>query len=195
MNLKNEDYRPADISFDVATDGSPMPERMGGGFEKHEDVLKFLSDSKLTTINQAITASRHMDFIEKKELREQYNDILENILPRYEKEYTVCLSELNEAKRKEKDASEMVSATISEVKILSKEVKRGVKDIRLDDLYTFRIPYKGRYYFYTWIDKQLKLCRITDIPEHEKTEIWNAMAYNEEFIDNHFSEASVETSA
>lgn len=185
--MKNEDYRPADICFDVASDGSPMPERFGD-FEKHEDVLKFLGDAKLTTINQAITASRHMDFVEKRDLREQYNDILENTLPRLEKEYTVRLSEFNEAKRKLSDANEMVSATITEVKILSMEVKRGVKDIRLDDLYTFRMPYKGRYYFYTWIDKQLKLCKITDIPEHEKTEIWNAMAYNDEFIDNHFAQ-------
>ena len=189
--MRNEDYRPKDIIFDVTADGSLMPEKLGD-FEKHEDVLKFLNESRLTTINQALTVSRHMDAFEKKDLREQYIDILENVLPRLEKEYTILLSELNEAKRREKDSAEMVSAAISEVKILSKEVKRGLKDIRLDDMFTFRLPYKDRYYFYTWINKELKLCKITDIPEHEKTEIWNAMATNEDFIDKKLAGESVQ---
>jgi len=28
----------------------------------------------------------------------------------------------------------------------------------------------------------LKLCKISDIPEHEKTNLWNAMAENEKFF-------------
>lgn len=86
----------------------------------------------------------------------------------------------------------MVNSTITEARALAKEAKRGLVDMKLDDMFTTRIPYRGRYYFFTWIDKQLKLCSIRDIPEHEKTEIWNVMAANEEFIDSNFG-VSVET--
>ena len=189
--MKDENYRPKNITFDVAGDETPMPETFGD-YKKHEDVLKFLGDSNMTTINQALTVSRHMDASEKKDIREQYIDVLENVLPRQEKDHSVKVQTFNEAKRAEKDANEMVNASISEAKILAKDAKRGLKEIKLDDVYTFRIPYKSRYYFYTWIDQELKLCRISEIPEHEKSEIWNAMAANEEFIDSHFGDGEAE---
>jgi hypothetical protein len=107
---------------------------------------------------------------------------------------SVATQAFNEAKLKRDDAAEMVSATISEAKSLAKEVKRGLVDMKLDDLFTSRVPYRGRYYYFTYMDKQLKLCAIKDIPEHEKTEIWNVMAANEEFIDNNFG-ANVEVAA
>jgi hypothetical protein len=180
--MKNEDYRPATITFDVSTDGTPMPEILGN-FPNHQDLLEFLSNYKITAINQALTVSRHMDYKEKVDIRKEYTDILENVLPRIEKEYSIILMELNELKRKEKEAAERVNATITEIKLLSKEVKRGLIDMRLDDIYTFRIPYKGRYYFYTWIYQVAKLCKISDIPEHEKGDLWNAMATNEYYFD------------
>jgi len=84
------------------------------------------------------------------------------------------------------DCQELVNATVTQVKSLAYTVKRGLIDMRLDDLFTSRIPYKGRYYFFTYIDGQLRLCAIRDIPEEEKSEIWNVMAANEEFIDKKF---------
>lgn len=180
-----ETYRPTIIVFDIAEDGSEMPENFGS-FSDFDQVKKFITDSKLTAINQALTVSRYMDAKEKRDIRVQYNDILENVLPRLEKDHSQKSLQLSEAKSAEKDASEMVSAAISETRILAKEVKRGLVSINLDDLYTFRIPYKGRYYFYTWIDGELKLCKISDIPENEKSEIWNSMAVNEEFIENQY---------
>lgn len=192
--MKNEDYRPKSITFDVATDETVMPEFLGE-FKKYEDATKFLTDAKLTTINQSITVSRHMDASEKKEIRETYIDVLENVLPRLEKDHSVKTQALNEAKKSEKDAHGMVNASISEAKILARDAKRGLKSINLEDIHTFRLPYKGRYYFYTWIDGVLKLCKISDIPEHEKTEIWNAQAANEEFIEKTFPDENGEVKA
>jgi hypothetical protein len=182
--MKDENYRPANIDFDVAHDGTNIPESFGE-FETAEDAAKFLGQN-YTTINQALTVARHMDLKEKTDLRREYNDLLENILPGREKDYSAALSAYNQAKTVMEASKEMVNATITEVKGLSKEVKRGLVDMRLDDLYTCRLPYRGRYYFYTYIDKQLKLCAIRDIPEHEKTELWNKMAANEERIDKEF---------
>jgi hypothetical protein len=189
--MRDTNYRPATIEFDVAHDGSNVPQSFGE-FTTAEEAAKFLG-SNFTSINQALTVSRHMDAKEKTEIRREYNDLLENILPSREKELSAATIEFNAAKKKQGECQELVNATVTEVKSLAMEVKRGLVDIKLDDMHTSRIPYRGRYYFFTYMDKQLKLCAIRDIPEHEKGEIWNAMAANEEFIDNHFADVEVAT--
>jgi hypothetical protein len=185
-----EDYRPKVIEFDVSEDTTCMPATLGE-YESAEEAIKFIS-SNLITVNQGITVNRHMDSFEKKEIRQEYNDILENRLPILEKEHSVATSQLNDAKKKEKDAAEMVRASENEAKILAREVKAGIKEINLDELFTFKVPYQCKHYYYTFIDKELKLCRIREIPEHEKSEIWNAMAGNETFIDDHFGDGKAE---
>lgn len=181
---ENETYRPANIDFDVAHDGTNIPETLGE-FETAEDATKFLG-TNFTTINQALTVARHMDIKEKTDMRREYNDLLENILPGRERELSITTSTFNGAKSEMENAKEMVNATVTQVRSLAKECKRGLVDMRLDGLYTCRLPYRGRYYFYTYIDKQLKLCKIQDIPEREKAELWNKMAANEEKIDKMF---------
>lgn len=181
---KEDDYRPAKIQFDVAPDGTFMPETFGT-YESAEEASKFIGGNFVSS-NHSITVNRHMDHVEKKLLREQYENVLENILPVNEKKHVDAANELAEAKRKEKDAIETVNATITEVKYLSQEVKRGLKEMRLDENFTHKIPYKGRFYFYSYIDKEIILVKIQDIPEHEKGEIFNEASANEQFIDDNF---------
>lgn len=190
MNIE-KDYRPAYIEFDVANDNSLLPEMLGE-FENAELAQKYMSVN-LAAINQPMTVNRHMDNFEKKEIRERYHNVLENILPKLEQDHSVKTQELNEAKREEKEALERENAALTEVKILAKEVKRGVKEMRLDDNYTYRVPFKGKYYYYTYMDSVIKLCAIRDIPESEKTEIWNAMAENEKFIKDTFGSGETES--
>jgi len=190
MKTEN-DYRPANIEFDVATDGTLMPENFGT-FESAEEAAKFMGGN-LVLSNQSITVNRHMDHVEKKLLREQYENVLENILPVNEKKYSAAANELVEAKRNEKEAGEMVSATLTEVKSLASEVKRGLKEMKLDENFTFKIPFKGRFYFYTYIDKSVRLVQIRDIMEHEKGELFTSSASNEDFIDTNFGTKDVET--
>ena len=184
--MKDEFYRPAVIEFNVAHDGSNVPETLGE-FNNAEEAMTFLGKN-LISINSGITVARHMDSREKIELRKECADIMENHVPVYEKELSEAENALNDAKKKLKTAEEAYDFTITRAKSLANEVKRGLKDMELDELYTSRVAYKGRYYFFTYIDKQLKLCFIRDIPEHEKAEIWNQMAGNEAFIDSAFGE-------
>jgi len=186
---KETDYRPAHIEFDVATDGSLMPENFGV-FETLEEAAKFMGGN-LVIINQAMTVNRHMDHVEKKLLRDQYNDLLENILPVNERNHSIAMNELAEAKRKEKEAGEMVSATVTEVKMVAAEVKRGLKEMGLDDTATFKVPFKGRFYCYTYIDKVVRLVKIQDIPEHNRGELFTQSASNEAFIDTQFGTGEV----
>jgi hypothetical protein len=182
--MRDPFYRPKDIEFNVATDGTNVPEILGE-FENPEDATKYLG-TNFTSINSAITVNRFMDSREKIDIRQEYTDILENLLPAYEKELSSAEQQLSDAKKKQKSAEEMYNATLSHAKQLAYEVKRGLREMNLDEKYTSRIAYKGRYYFFTYVDLKLKLCLIRDIPEHEKTEIWNQMSGNETFIDMSF---------
>jgi hypothetical protein len=163
----DQEYRPKVIEFVVEEDSTNMPESFGE-FETADEAGKFIQGN-LTAINHGLTVNRHMDAFEKKEIRKEYNDILENRLPVLERDHSLATSELNDAKKKEKNAAEMVRASENEAKILAREVKAGVKGINLDELFTFKIPYRGKHYFYTYMDGELKLCKIRDIPESERT--------------------------
>jgi hypothetical protein len=61
--MRDENYRPANIEFDVAPDDSSVPETFGQ-FDTADEAVRFLANN-LTAINQAITVSRHMDTKEK----------------------------------------------------------------------------------------------------------------------------------
>ncbi len=179
-----EDYRPANIEFNVSKDGTNVPESLGE-FETVEEASKFIH-SHLTSLNRGVTVSRHMDNTEKESRREEYQDVLENLVPVYEKELSAAEQLLTNAKATLKNSQEAYDFVIGRAKNLAAEAKRGLQDFICDEKNTFRIAYKGRFYFFTYIDKQLKLYLIREIAESEKTEIWNQMAENEEFIDKEF---------
>lgn len=181
MNL--EDYRPVNIEFDVAN-SSIVPDNLGQ-YENSQKALEFISKN-IVGINQKVTVNRFMDHVEKIELRKEYSDLLENKLPILERDLMKASSVFEQAKKDLADAKEYVNATTNEAKALAVEVKRGTKEISLDDMFTWRVPFEGRYYFFTFIDNQIKLCKISDIPEHEKMDLYNAMNQNDEFFNANF---------
>jgi hypothetical protein len=176
----NEFYRPVNIEFNVTHDGSKMPVTLGE-FATAEEAQKHMSN--LTCTNQRLPVARLLDNTEKAKMRGQYTALLEDQLPIYEAELSDAENKLAAAKKVQKQAEDALNANTQHAHNLSAAVKRGLKDMELDEKYTYRVAYKGRYYFYTWMDKQLKLCAIRDIPELEKGEIWNQMAGNEEWVD------------
>ena len=179
-----EDYLPDHIEFNVAKDGSNIPESLGE-FPTPEEAWKFIG-SNLTALNRGVTVTRLMDSTEKKATRDECTDIMENQLPVYEKQLSAAELALENAKSILKQSKEAYDFIIGRAKNLAAEAKRGLRDIILDERDTFRVPYKGRYYFFTYVDGQLKLALIREIPESEKGDIWNAMAANDEFIDKNF---------
>lgn len=179
-------YRPTHIEFNVAHDGSNMPENMGK-FETAEEMNKFLGGN-LTMVNQPVTVMRYMDNKEKKDLRDKCQETMEDLVPHFEQKLKEADLGLVEAKKEQKDAEERYNSAIADAKDLAREAKIGLKDMRLDDRFTFRVPYNGNYYFYTWVDKELRLCLIRPIPDTEKQDLYNAMANNEAWVDKNFGD-------
>jgi ElaB/YqjD/DUF883 family membrane-anchored ribosome-binding protein len=181
--MKNETtYRPATIEFAVTIDETPVPENIGG-FETADEALIFMQKNFFST-NQAITVNRFMDNFEKSELRKKYNEILENIMPVIEQLARDAVEEFNDAKKKKEDAIETVNVYTNQAKAIAVEVKRGLVDMQLDELFTWKLPYKGRYYFFTYIDKNIRLVKISDMTESEKTELFSQGKINEEIFEN-----------
>jgi hypothetical protein len=58
--------------------------------------------------------------------------------------------------------------------------------MQLDEQYTYQVAFKGRYYYYSYIDGTLRLVRIRDIEQSEISNLFNACANNEKFIDDNF---------
>lgn len=181
--MKQENnYRPSHIEFDVATDGTPVPETLGEFMEAHE-ALVFMQKTYFST-NQALTVNRHMDNFEKNEMRKDYNDIMENLLPKFEQTMRDAIDAYNHAKAKKEEAINMVQASISEAKAIAQEVRRGLKAMQLDEEFTWKLPYKGRFYFFTYIDKAIRLVAVKDMREDEKAELFRQGKLNEDVFDN-----------
>lgn len=180
MSNLDFNYRPAIIEFDVANSNPMIPETFGV-FENAQKAAEFMAKN-MTAINHKLTAVRFMDNTEKLLLRKDYQALLEDKLPALEREFMKAQGAYELAKKILGDAKEACSATTNEAKAIAVEVKRGLKDITLDDQFTWRVPFAGRYFFYTYIDGQIKLCKVQDIPEFERQDLFNAMNTNEEFF-------------
>ena len=181
----NDLYRPAVIEFPVVHDGTNVPETLGK-FETAEEMSKFLG-ANLIVVNTSLIVNRFLDNKEKRDLRDLCMTLLEDDVPVYARRLNEADTLLANAKKALKDAQERYDAEIAKVRDLSAEAKKGLREMNLDEKYTFRVPYKGSYYFFTWLDQVLKLCLIRVIPEHERQDLYNASAGNEEWIDQNFT--------
>ena len=180
MLLENEDYRPVNIEFEVAS--NQIPENLGQ-FENEKELKDFVNEN-LVAINEKITAIRFIDATEKHELRTECLDLLENKLPFQKKDLQKAEIQLKQAKDLVSELKQAVEATSSEAENLAVQVKIGTKEMNLDDKFTWRVPYEDKFYYFTFLDKQLKLAKIKDIPEHEKRDIFNDQTKNSIFFDS-----------
>jgi hypothetical protein len=185
MSQTVETYRPKKVEFAFAIpDGCLLPESMGT-FKTAEEAAKYIGGSFVAP-NQAITVNRFMDNFEKTEIRKDYQMVLEDKVPIFERELSRSANELMEAKEKHKKATEKLDAAINEARELAQKVKSGTIEMKLDDMFTYKLPYNGRYYFYTYIDGELRLCAIREIPESEKSELLNVMNQNAQMVEDNF---------
>jgi len=179
-----KDYRPDFIEFNYREHNTIMPDSFGE-FESLEHASKFVGGN-VVAVNMKMETSRKMDAFEKSEMRKRYNNILENMIPEENTAVAEAEAKLKEAKENLKRCQENLNASHNQVESLAKQVKRGLIDIDLDNISTFRIPYNGKFYFYTFIDGELRLCHHRDIGETEARDLYTAMNDNSKFLEEVF---------
>ena len=176
---KIENYRPDTIDFTVEGNNN-VPESLGEF--KTDDAARIFMAENLLALQSKLTTERFMDQTELEALRDQYADQLENVLPELRADLMKKTNEMERAKTIEKEAKEMVNASRNMIEQLANEVNERVTEIELDPATTWEVVYDNRRYYYTYMDKQIKLAAVRDIPSYEMDDLISSSERNGDFF-------------
>lgn len=179
MKVIKKDYVPEDIIF-LLPENSELPEILG----EVEDLDKCQKLIGSTFVAESLKhkATRYMDMYEKECVRQEYQNELETIQPELDKRLYAAREKFEEAKSELKAIEEQLNAPNIKVHDLAKEVRIGTKELQLDPISTWRIALNDRYYYLTYMQGRLMVADIQNIPDNEKSEIFNSQARNEEAL-------------
>ena len=179
-NMKIVEEKPFDYNFSVENNDEGVPEILGT-FETLDEVREYLATNAVFE-NVDTSAVRFYSDEEIKDFKEKVLDIVENE-PQADDDRTDAEANLQQAKKDKEVAWENYNALICEMKDLAREIRVGTTSIKLPSLRTFRIPYKGKFYTYVWLDNEkVVLVDIYYIPENQKQDLFNANEKNEDFF-------------
>ena len=114
-------------------------------------------------------AIRKLDDFEKQNIREEYCQLEENVVPERLENLQQTLEKIKIMK---KQAEDMYQSALMEIAKYAAEVKRGKREMRLKSTETFVIALGGYYLVYTWNEntKKMVLAKGYEIPD--RGEIW-----------------------
>lgn len=191
-DLKN--YVPENIQFvleDGVKDMFPMEldflslneENLCGEkpLKNKADILKFVGKHFTATFPDNELVTRFLDEFEKKNIREEYCTLEENVVPARKLEEA-----LEKAKKMKKDAEEAYASVLMEVAKYAAEVRQGTVDMRLKSKNVFCIALAGYYLVYNWDTNTEKflLAKAYAIPD--RSEIWANEVKNRESMKSVF---------
>lgn len=132
--------------------------------ETKRDVMKFIGRTFTATFPETEYVTRVMDDFEKRAIREEYCQLVENQLPERKRQLEEALEE---AKRMKKEAEERYASALQEVATMAAEVKLGTVEQRLKGTETFTMALAGYYLTYTWSEsrKAFVLAKGYEIPD------------------------------
>ena len=141
------------------------------------DILKFVGKHFTATFPDNELVTRFLDEFEKKNIREEYCTLEENVVPARKLELEEALEK---AKKMKKDAEEAYASVLMEVAKYAAEVRRGTVDMRLKSKNVFCIALAGYYLVYNWDANTEKflLAKAYAIPD--RSEIWANEVKNRE---------------
>lgn len=169
-------------NFSVSGNDDNLPEKLGT-FQTIDDFQEFFA---LNTVSehQQVMATRHYTDEEIHNFREEILGVVENELPEAKTILGDKEFELSVAKKQKEIALESVGALRTKIDDLAAEIKEGKTQIEVASNRTYRVPYKGRYYYYVFQDDgDCVLAKVLEVPEHEKTEIFNNTDKNDKFFE------------
>lgn len=141
------------------------------------DVLKFVGKHFTATFPDNELVTRYLDDYEKKNIREEYCTLEENVVPARKMELEEALEK---AKKMKKDAEEAYASVLMEVAKYAAEVRQGTVDMRLKAKNVFCIALAGYYLVYSWDNNRelFVLAKAYEVPD--RTEIWANEVKNRE---------------
>jgi len=176
---KIENYRPPVIEF--TTKSTEVPSSLGK-FKTDDEARLFMAEN-LLAMQTKLTATRKLDEYEKEQLRKEYTLELEDVLPTYREAYLDAVNQFERAKKLEKDAKEMVNASLNKIQNLADEVNDGITEMELDQAHTWEVVYNGKRLYYTYMDGEIKLCRITLLSPDDIEDLITSSQKNASFFE------------
>ncbi len=133
------------------------------------DILKFVGKHFTATFPDNELVTRSLDDFEKKNIREEYCALEENVVPARKLELEEALEK---AKKMKKDAEEAYASVLMEVAKYAAEVRQGTVDMRLKSKNVFCIALAGYYLVYNWdtTSERFQLAKAYEVPD--RSEIW-----------------------
>src|SRR5699024_5928324 len=127
-------YRPAKIVF--VAESQEVPKFLGDSkFETAEAAHKFMNEHFVASSTK-FQAAREMDDYEIEQIRHQYQEELEENLPKLKADLREAERAYEDAKTAKKAAEESVNASLTKVQQLSIESKEGITEMNLDQAFT-----------------------------------------------------------
>lgn len=169
-------------NFSVIGNDDNLPEKIGV-FETVDDFQEYFA---LNTVSehQKVNATRFYTDEEIQNFREIILGVVEEELPEAKHTLSEKEANLSVAKKEKEIAVESVGALQTKISDLALEIKSGKTNVDIPSNRCYRVPYKGKYYFYVWQDNgDCVLAYVKDIPEHEKAEIFSYSTKNDEFFE------------
>ena len=163
-----KDYRPDEIDFVLSDE---VKERFGevlhlfDGADDVEKVIDKVNEYFNAEFPTNEVARRFIDEYEKQNIREEYNQIVEEELPVAEAEQ---LDAIDRAKRIKKEADDNLLSVRNRIKELAARVTDGKEDFKLSSKNTFRIALAGHYLTFSWVDGRVVLAKASKVPDWDK---------------------------
>ena len=139
--------------------------------ETKRDAMKYIGRTFTATFPETEYVTRLMDDFEKRAIRDEYCQLVENLLPERKRQLEEALEE---AKRMKKDAEERYASALQEVATMAAEVKLGTVETKLKGTDTFTIALAGYYLTYTWNEARqvFVLAKGYEIPD--TSDVWSS---------------------
>ncbi|WP_379963946.1 hypothetical protein [Epilithonimonas sp. UC225_85] len=170
-------------NFSVTGNDDNLPEKLGV-FETIDEFQEFFA---LNTVaeHQKVFAKRWYSDEEIHNFRNEILEVAENELPEAKFQLSEKEIEFATAKKEKEIAIESVGALQTKIGDLAAEIKIGKTEIEVPANRTYKVPIKGKYYFYAWQDNgDCILVKVALMTDEEKEELFSQTDKNEQFFES-----------
>ena len=175
-NLLN--YRPEKIEFVLTEAQREMYKdvlTICNGAKNADEAIKVFNEKFNCLFPEGELATRKYDAHEIGEIREEYCLKQENEAPMRKDELETTLERIKAMKKKAEDA---YNSVLLEIADLAARVKKGTTDFSLPATQTVRIALNGNFCFFSWVDGQMQLVKVEEIPEWDRNSLWSQEDWN-----------------
>ena len=172
------DYRPEKIEFVLSEAQREMFKDVlvvCKGAKSRDEAVKVFQDKFNCLFPEGELAVRKYDAHEIQEIREEYCLKQENEFPKRKEELELTLERIKAMKKK---AEEAYNSVLLEIEDLAARVKKGTTDFTLPATDTVRVALNGCFCFFAWVDGEMQLVKVTEIPDWDRNSLWSQEDWN-----------------